>query len=273
MTDSIGLGVDRYEETSTQQSLLSIGRKLPRAAHSVTRGDEARTGADWLWEIWLGGASWLAIRFQAKRLLTTGRYDVGYRSGVDKESLQVDLLISSCQSRFIIPAYVFYSDSRADPWASEVCRLAPYNPPSIGAIFAYARDIKALVDASESPRRPDEIAPHARLWPCIISAYQRRCCKDGFMRGAPWIWQPDWYEMPYEYHGGRDYAGLAEIAALSLDVDGDIVGETGNPQNSSYVVSELPEYAQFVRDGRQFNPSEAFPDDVSVVTVLNQFPR
>lgn len=259
MTDSIDIGIERFEETSTQQNLLSVGRKLPpKAGCSVTRGNEDLTGADWLWEVWLGGASWFAIRFQAKRLLRSNRYDIGYRSGSGR--LQVDLLIEGCRTEFIVPAYVFYNDSSVSPWAGAFCRMAPYNFPSLGVVFARAQRIKRLVDASTAPREPREIAHHARLWPCMIDAYRRGCCKEGthLWRHAwgPW---PDWFDM-------EDDLGLAEVAALSLGV-----GQRG--PDSPYLKSELPEYARLVRDGGQFDSREVFPAGVGAVTVFNQFPQ
>lgn len=260
MTDSIDIGIERFEETSTQHNLLSVGRKLPpRAGCSVTRGNEHLTGADWLWEVWLGGASWFAIRFQAKRLLNSNQYDIGYRSGKTGK-LQVDLLIDECRRKFIVPAYVFYNDSRVSPWASAFCRMAPYNYPSLGVVFAHARGIKSLVDASAAPREPWEIAPAARLWPCMIDAYRRGCCKEGTH-----LWRHSWGPWP-DWFDAEDDLGLAEAAALSLRI------RQGGPDNP-YVKPELPEYARLVRDGGQFDPREAFPAGVGAVTVLNQFPQ
>lgn len=107
------------EESLTDRLLFDISELDPRITyHALTRHEEAAVGADWEWWILVDdpeAKGFFAYRFivQAKKIYEDrDNYPaLNYRN---KNGHQIDLLLSSSETRGAFPLYLFYSSSHPD---------------------------------------------------------------------------------------------------------------------------------------------------------------
>ncbi|GGN63798.1 hypothetical protein GCM10010112_23390 [Actinoplanes lobatus] len=265
MTDSRKFGISRFEETSTQQSLLSIARSLPHgAAYTLERGGENLTGADWLWEIWFVGGRCLGIRIQAKRLYANGVYkELGHRIAATrfkKSRLQVDVLIEQCRMRGLVPAYVFYNDSQIDSCTSVICPMSDGFPENLGATFAHAREVRDLI--LQGKKRVEDVARISKPWCCMIRPWRGVCCRGSHHEEPFWSVALD---KEGSFFGGPGDAGadLAQSVARAFGV----------PEDSGLLRDAPPPEIQRLMEPREGDRGFRWPRHVAVTTILTQHPR
>lgn len=137
-------GINRSEETITEDFLLDVCRAHPRevTTFQFNKREESFTGADWEW--WLtDGRQWLGLLIQAKRLgPKSGKYEAIRHWVKSAEMWQMDLLLWQASRKGIDPLYCFYNYSPAWPALTWKCCAAPSKLELFGCTVAHATAVQ-----------------------------------------------------------------------------------------------------------------------------------
>lgn len=139
-------GINRSEETITDDFLLDVQRAHPRGVTTFqfNKRDESFTGADWEW--WLtDGRQWLGLLIQAKRLGPKSHKYEAIRHWVRSAGMwQINRLHQQAAFKGIEPLYCFYNYSSAWPLAlTWKCCAAPHKLEGFGCTVAHATAVQA----------------------------------------------------------------------------------------------------------------------------------
>lgn len=136
------------EETITENNLLEILRRHKHKRTQLTaisKGQEAKTGADWEWVI-VGAKYSFFMRVQAKRTRRNNKLSIKHKVG--KAGIeQIDILINGCKPKtsLWLPVYCFYSKEservkwKHTPSSSIFTKIYKY-----GCLIAPAEEVKKI---------------------------------------------------------------------------------------------------------------------------------
>ena len=130
--------------------MLDLRRAEPRVfVHALSRAEETRIGADWIWW-WEGRRRWFGSLVQAKKKGADGSYHLGYRPksrpGQPAKARQLDALIRTGNRLGLPAAYALYRPRQSNgDLASSACPVLPFWPGSDGILILDALVAKWLV--------------------------------------------------------------------------------------------------------------------------------
>lgn len=287
------LGVEQYEETITQSVLLDLRQRIPDLNIEVyTRVQENRdSGADWMW-FWEGEDLWFHHLVQAKRLVSIGRGQVGYKLGyrprkssdaASTSRLQVETLLAASQRLGVPAIYALYNSSTDEPRAAK-CGFWPAVALGDEGVTVLSAEIaEALVRRSSRGLRDavplGAVAPFARPWSCLALCGERQCMR------LPFGGEPGWSRLGLDRPGRP--GDLAYGAALALLAAQQLVEETqllseervvGAPVQAGLLPEPPPWFRQILElrrgvvDGEDLLDFAEAPNELRGVVVLRPNP-
>jgi hypothetical protein len=186
LRDSSKAGLQRGEETITDDLLLALSRRHPDEITIVQfeKKLEGENGADWEW--WLGSFDgWFGMRIQAKKLDVPNLQYLGINRKVAKSNrYQADLLVEMAEMQKCFPIYCFYNywdqgqflhDWKCGSFSSQVELL--------GCTISDAYKVRGLM---KTKTRLSAIDKSAWPWMCLV------CCAGYAKSGS---------SLPYRAHG------------------------------------------------------------------------
>jgi hypothetical protein len=163
------MGLFMNEETITESILLFLARGHKRHGLNIKvynkKTEEPSVGADWAWCFMQGGRA-VAMRVQAKRLYSGGRYDTLKPTGG-----QINKLIN--QSGAHHPYYVFYNDGLQGVRCLRASATSSFRCGSFkgdehwGCMIARAQDVKRVGSNAMT-----DLLPVSMPWHCMLCPHR-----------------------------------------------------------------------------------------------------
>lgn len=155
------------EETITENNLLEILRRHKHKRTQLTaisKGQEAKTGADWEWVI-VGAKYSFFMRVQAKRTKKNNKLSIKHKVGNTGQQ-QIDILINGCNSitSCWMPVYCFYSkETERVKWKHTPSGRHINKKYKYGCLIAPAEEVKKI-----SVKSIKDVEGIALPWHCFF---------------------------------------------------------------------------------------------------------
>lgn len=222
IADGEAAGVHQQEETITESVLLDLRLAQPDVqVVTLTRRQESRRGADWVWW-WQGRRRWFGAVVQAKKRTPADRYGFGSRpasrKGEPQRPLQMDTLIRTSGAVRLPALYALYRPRSPHGAAgASPCPLLPLWPGADGITVMDALVAKWLSNLHGGGDVPSpEAEKLARPWSCLVTC--GRWCPGGGLLPLGDIWpRLGFDELPQDDDLAWRAALTAHLAARAAD--------------------------------------------------------